>query len=125
MAVEVDWILLRSDTGHSFETLNDVDAEAIFTQAATMYSAGALYAGTRVLTILQLLGSSAKLRDYVQNNSSESASQVFKHLQALLGIWERKVADAAAVEDAANRPSAARFGRTTRKPARVKEYPGY
>lgn len=94
-----DYVSLRSDTGHSLTTLPDPNALAIFTRAATLYSAGSLYAGARVLTILELLGSSSKLHDYTQNNSQESASQVFKNLTTLLGIWEGKVAEAIAIEE--------------------------
>lgn len=124
MASSVEWQQLRDDVGHSAATLSDVQAEAIFVQAAGQYGAGAVYAGARVVAILQLLGSSAKLHDYVQNNSSESASQVFKNLTTLLGIWKGELADTLAAEIEAARPSAARFGRTSRKPARIKEHPG-
>lgn len=124
MATELEWQQLRDDTGHSVTTLPAPQAEAIFVQAATQYGVGASYAGARVVAILQLLGSSSKLHDYVQNNSSESASQVFKNLTTLLGIWKGELADAIAAQTEANRPSAARFGRTTRKPARLKEHPG-
>ncbi|MGK2950918.1 MAG: hypothetical protein ACSLEZ_00865 [Thiobacillus sp.] len=119
MASATEWQQLRDDLGYTATTLTDVQAEAVFVQAASLYSEGALQAGARVVAIRQLLGSSARLHDYVQNNSSESASQVFKNLQALLGIWVGQ----AATDDMAERGSAARFGRTSRKPARIKEHP--
>lgn len=125
MASELDYQRLRANTGDSEASLSDEAAEAIFVQAAELYSAGSVYAGARVLRILELLGGAYKLHDYVQNNSTESASQIFKNLTVALGIWEGKVSDAIATEELADRPNAARFGRTTRKPARIKEYPGY
>lgn len=124
MATAAEIEQLRSDTGHSITTLDDVDAEAIYVLAGQRYSAGAVWAGARVITILQLLGSASKLRKYIQNNSTEDASVVFQNLRQLLGIWRDILADAEAAEVEAARPSAARFGRTTRKPARVREWPG-
>lgn len=116
---------LRSDTGHSITTLSDVDAQAVLDESAALYTdAGSAYAYGRTIVLRRLLASSSKLHDYVQNNSSESASQVFKNLMQLLAYWERKLADAVIVVDEAARPSAARFGRTSRKPARVREWPG-
>jgi len=124
MAEAIDYTRLRSNTGDSLTSLPDLAAEAVFVQAAEQYSAGAVYAGARVIRILELIGGAYKLHDYRQNNSSETASQIFTNLTKALGIWEGKVADAVAVETAAARPSAASFGRTTRRPARVREYPG-
>jgi hypothetical protein len=120
MATALEWQRLRDDTGHTSTTLGDVAAEAIFVEAAEIYNTGSVRAGTRVLAIQKLLSSSAKLHDYVQNNTKESASQVFAHLKSLLEIWENKVA----AQDAASRGSSARFGRPSNKPARIKEHPG-
>lgn len=90
---------LRSDTGHSITTLPDPDAQAILDEAGAAYAgAGSAYAYARVVTIRRLTASSAKLHDYVQNQSSESASQVFKNLMDLLAYWEGKLADAIATD---------------------------
>jgi hypothetical protein len=46
---------------------------------------------------------------------------VFAHLSQLLKLWEGKTADAVT----ATGNGAMRFGRTTKKPARIKEYPDW
>jgi hypothetical protein len=110
MATATEWQQLRDDLGHSVTTLSDVEAEALYARALTT-SPNTVNSTARVLGILQLLGSASKLHDYVQNNSSESASQVFRNLTQLLGIWQNQVA----VEATGALPSSARFGRTRRK----------
>lgn len=124
MTDSTDYARLRANTGDNSTSLPDAAAEALFVQAAELYSAGSVYAGVRVLRILELLGGAYKLHDYRQNNSSESASQIFSNLTKALSIWEGKVSAAVAEEALAARGSVARFGGTTRKPARVREYPG-
>jgi hypothetical protein len=58
--------------------------------------------------------------DYVQNNTQEKASQRAIALEKRLIDWRKKLKEA---ETAAG-SSAARFGMTTRRPARIKEHPG-
>jgi hypothetical protein len=107
-------------------TMPDAEVDAIYVEAAETYTdASSIVAATRVIAIQRLLASSAKMTSYTANNSSEDASDVFKHLMQLLGYWRGVLAAAIADDELANRPSAARFGRTTRRPARIKEHPGF
>ena len=113
---------LRDDTGYTATTLIDADAQALLDEAAAAYTdADSAYAYARLITLRRLLASSAKLHSYTANNSKEEASDVFKHLRQLLAYWQKQLAAAVAVDSA--RPAAARFGKTGRKPARIKEHP--
>lgn len=115
---------LWRDTGTTVASLSEADIEDIFTEAGERYTDTATIASyARVLTIQSLLANSAKLASYKQNESSENLSDIFKNLQALLKVWEAKTADAIAA--AAGSSGAARFGGVRRKPAGVKEYPGW
>lgn len=115
---------LRRDTGSTEASLSDEDIQDIFDEAEEKYTDTATAtAYTRVLTIQSLLSGAAKMTSYKQNESSENLSDVFKNLQALLKVWEGKVSDA--ITDAAGSSGAARFGGLRRKPAKVREYPGY
>jgi hypothetical protein len=110
---------LRADVGATVTSLPDADVDAIFTEAAEIYSdVASQTAYTRIIAIRRLLASSAKLTDYTQNESRESMSQIFKHLRDLLAFWQGELAAIGSVD------GAARFGRTAGIPARVKEYPG-
>lgn len=111
---------LRRDVGANSTALSDADADALFEEAGETYSdAASAYAYARVLALQGILASSAKLTSYKQNESSESLSDVFKHLKELLKVWEDKTTDAVA----AGGSGAARFGSVRRKPATVREYP--
>lgn len=125
MADEVDYARLRRDIGATILSLTDEAAELLFVEAAETYTdAASAAAYTRILGLQGLLSASASMTSYKQNESSEEMSDMFKALEKLLAYWQRKLDDAVTV--AADAPtSAARFGRTTQKPARIKEYPGY
>lgn len=120
MVSELQRSRLREDIGANETSLPDADADAIYTEAAeTHATAGAAQdALARVIAIRRLLASSAKLTTYRQNASSENASDVFQHLQQLLGLWQGELA--AAVRRSAG---AARFGSPKRVPPRIREYP--
>lgn len=114
---------IRRDTGTDATSLPDATIQEIFDEAAEIYTDAnsALYY-TRVAVITGLLSSSARLSSYRQNESSENLSDVFKHLQSLLELWQGKLDTAVTLGTVT---SAARFGGTRRKPASVKEYPGW
>lgn len=115
---------LRRDTGTNETSLPDEDIQDIFDEAGERYTDETTIAAyARVLVIQSLLSSSAKLATYKQNESQENLSDIFKNLQALLKVWEGKVD--AAITEAAGSSGAARFGGLRRKPAKVREYPGY
>ena len=115
---------LRRDTGTDDSSLEDAAIDAIFVEAGEKYTdAATATAYTRVLAIQGILASSARLTSYRANESQENLSDVFKHLKDLLAIWEAKVEDAIAA--AASSSGAARFGGMRRKPAKVREYPGW
>lgn len=123
MAETVDYQRLRMDLGlqpNDESQLDNGQAELLFVRAGEAYTDSASIAAyTRVLAIRGLLIQAANEVDYTQNESSEKASQRFAHLSKLLDLW-RKELD---VVVGAALGSSARFGRTTRRPARVKEYP--
>lgn len=85
---------LRNNTGDTIMTLPDDEAALLFAQAATQYSASAAWAGVRVLRILELMGGAYKQVSYVQNQESESLTDIFNNLLKLLGEWKRLAADA-------------------------------
>lgn len=128
MSTITDWDRLRSDVGASDTALSNTEAEAIFTEAGEEYTGtGSIKAATRVIAIDRLLASSAKLVDYSQDaagSTSEKMSQIFDHLLKLRKLWQDKLDTAKADETLAARGSAARFGRSSRRPARIKEQPG-
>jgi hypothetical protein len=115
--LRLDVGLAASDT----TSLSDATIDAIFVEAGETYTdATSLLAATRVIVLRRLRAQSASAVDYTQNNSTEKASQRFQQLGELLAEWQGKLDEA--VTGASS--SAARFGRTTRKPARIREYPG-
>jgi gas vesicle protein len=124
MATATERSRLRRDTGTDATSLPDATADDIFTEAGEKYTdAGAIAAYSRVLVIQSLLSSSARLATYKMNESSENLSDVFKHLKELLKVWEDKTDDA--ITAAAGSSGAARFGGLRRKPATIREYPGW
>lgn len=129
MATLLEQRRLRQDIGLAADdttTLPEDEADAICVEAAESYTdAASIKASTRIIAIQRLLASSAKMTSYTQNNSREDASDVFKHLKQLLDYWRGNLASAIADDELANRGSVARFGRTSRKPARIKEFPGF
>jgi hypothetical protein len=125
MATETERARLRRDTGTDDVSLDDTAADDIFTEAGEVYtdatSAGA-YA--RVLVINGLIAQAAKVTTYKQNETTENRSDLFKHLQALLDLWQKRLDDAVADADVASLGGGVRFGRVHRKPAKIREYPG-
>lgn len=128
MSTITDWDRLRADVGANDTALGNTEAEEIFVEAGEDYTGtGSIKAATRIIAIDRLLASSAKLVDYSQDaagSTSEKMSQVFEHLLKLRKLWQDKLDGAVATETLAARRSAARFGRTSRRPARIKEQPG-
>lgn len=124
MATETERQRLRLDLGLSADdtaSLSDAAADAVFGEAAEEYTdVASIKAATRVIALTRLRVAAASSVDYDQNNSSEKASQRFAHLTTLLNEWQGKLDEAIAD----GRGSGVRSGRTTRKPARIKEYPG-
>lgn len=129
MATELERQRLRLDLGFAATdttSLSDANADAYLTEAGERYTdSNSAWAAGRVIAIERMTFSAAAEVDYTQNNTQERASQRFDHLWKMLEYWRKKLADAIAIVDEADRPSAARFGRTTRKPARVREWPGW
>ncbi len=102
-------------TAFSDEEIND-----IFDEAGEVYTdTQVIKAATRVIGLRRLLASSAKLTDYAQNHTRESASQVFEHLSSMLEMWTGELDTAA--EDAATE-GAVKLG-ALRPFARLREYP--
>lgn len=112
---------LRRDVGANSTSLPDPAAQDLLDEAAETYT-NATVASTyaRVLAFQGLMASAAHQVSYRQNESSHSASDLFKHYEKELEKWEAKLVSAQKAAGA----GAARFGRTTRRPARIYEYPG-
>ncbi|HMN10885.1 MAG TPA: hypothetical protein PKD55_01020 [Bellilinea sp.] len=121
MATATQRARLRADIGADVASLTDIDADDIYAEAGEAYADGdALDAYARVVAIRRLLASSAKLASYRQNESMESLSDVFRHLLALLDVWQ----DVLDTEiKAASASGAARFGGLRQRPSRIGEYP--
>ena len=119
MATESQRTRFWADTGSTSAVFDASEVDDIFEEAGETYSTtAAIKAATRVIAIRRLLASSAKLTNYRQNQSSESLSDVFKHLNQLLDLWEGELATAAA-----SGRSVAKFGRPRRIPRQIVEYP--
>jgi hypothetical protein len=115
---------LRLDLGLAADdttSLPDATIDALFVEAEETYTdASSIIAATRVIYINRLMMQAAADVDYVQNNTQEKASQRYAHLAKELAKWQARLDAAVAISNG----SAARFGRTTRRPARIKEHPG-
>jgi hypothetical protein len=102
LATQQQYQWLRTDVGlapDDIVTLPDAQAEDNFTRAGVVYPDplnpnGAQDAYTRVITIEQLYAAAVTSTDYRQNNSQESASQLFDHYKALLDLWNGKLTGA-------------------------------
>jgi len=70
-----------SDDGAVF---TNADLNRLFTRADADYDLAVVYA------IDQLMMDASKFNDYRAGSSSESKSQVFKHLQAMREMWGRR-----------------------------------
>lgn len=120
MATQEQRERLRADIGATVDSLSDVDANKIYTEAGEMYAdAASVKAAARVIAIRRIRANAAKMVTYKQNQTTMNASDVFKHLTALLESWER-VLDKA-VEEALT-SGAARFG-GLRTANRITEWP--
>jgi hypothetical protein len=104
LATQQQYQWLRTDVGlapDDIVTLPDAQAEDNFTRAGVVYPDpanpnGAQDAYTRVITIEQLYAAAVTSTDYRQNNSQESASQLFDHYKLLLDLWNGKLSNAVA-----------------------------
>lgn len=125
MATQTEQQRLRLDLGLAADditSLSNENVDAIFEEAGEDYTdTASIKAATRVIAIDRLLMQAASDVDYIQNNSSEKASQRYQHLSREREKWQKRLDEA--IADA--RGSSARFGRTTRRPARIKEHPGW
>jgi hypothetical protein len=104
LATQADYQSLRIDVGlapDDIVMLPDAQAEINFDRAELVYPdaanpMNAQYTYTRVITIEQLYAKAVTQTDYTQNNSKESASQLFDHYKALLDLWKGKLSDSIA-----------------------------
>lgn len=116
-----NWV--RRKTGDNSTTLPDEALAPLFTDVSTIDRPGAgekVVAWAVVIDRLQYLkADAAKKVDYKSGESSESLSQLYKHLDDLLE--DAEVGLAKAVSDDAG--SIIRIAKTRRKPTRLKEYP--
>lgn len=119
MATSTERKRLRSDIGATEASLPNTEADDIFEEAGEDYTTTAeIKASTRVIAIQRLLASSARLTTYKQNQSSENASDVFKHLEKLLSYWQGELSKSEAVSQ-----SVVRAGRPRNIPRRIGEFP--
>ena len=95
MATALQRTRFWSDTGTTIAVFTEAEVDAIFTEAAEVYTdTDSMTAYTRVLGLRRLFASAAKLADYKQNQSEEKQSQIFKHLKELLKFWQGELDDA-------------------------------
>lgn len=124
MATETERQRLRLDLGLAADDTTNLPntlADDIYTEAGESYTDSAsLHAYTRVIAISRLMMQAASEVDHTQNESSEKSSQRYAHLAKELEKWQGRLD----VAVGATQGSSARFGKPTRRPARVKEYPG-
>lgn len=124
MATELERQRLRLDLGLAatdITNMPDATADALFVEAGESYTDSAsILASTRVIAISRLMMQAASEVDHTQNESSEKSSQRYAHLAKELEKWQGRLDMAVG----ATQGSSARFGKPTRRPARVKEYPG-
>lgn len=102
---------LQRDLGANETSLPTLEATALLEEAAESYPSNttAAVAYARVLALRGMLGSSARLVTYRQNNSSENQSDVFAHLNKLLDFWQAETDKADAVGDGATDMAAGIF----------------
>lgn len=75
---------IRADIGDDGTVFSDAELHRLYTRTSSDYNKAV------VLALRQLLMNAAKLHDYRIAQSSESRSQVFKHLKMMLEYWEEK-----------------------------------
>lgn len=120
MATSAQRERLRADIDADSTTFPDDEVDDIFEEAQESYSDSAAYtAYTRVIALRRLLASAAKRTSYVQNQSSENLSDVFKHLKQLLDLWQGELGGAVG-----GTIGAVKLGGTRRKFKTIREYPG-
>lgn len=124
MATDTQRQRLRMDLGFAADdttSLPDATIDDIYVRVEEKYTdADSIEAATRLLAFDQLLIQAAADVDYTQNENSKKASQRHTHLSKERDKWQKRLDDAIG----AARGSGVKSGRTTRKPARIKEYPG-
>lgn len=124
MATELQQQRLRLDLGldrDDDESLTGDDIDLIFDEVGETYAdATSIHAATRVIALDRLLMQAANEVDHTANNSSERASQRYTNLSKERDKWQARLDDAKRAAGG----GAARFGRTTKRPARIREYPG-
>jgi hypothetical protein len=124
MATLLEQQRLRLDLGLAADDedgLSDATIDALFVEVEETYTdSSSIIAATRVTYISRLMMQAAADVDYTQNNTQEKSSQRYAHLAKELAKWQARLDAAVEISNG----SAARFGRTTRRPARIKEHPG-
>lgn len=122
MVTDTQRIDFRNAVGDTGSVFDDPAIDLKFKQAAVKYPSGSdelLLASAVVSGLRELLVNAARLTSYTQNQTSESAGQVFDHLQALLKFWKGELAEASK-----GSYSGVRFGAALKaKPERHEEYP--
>jgi hypothetical protein len=118
---------LRVDVGFAPDDivgLPDAQIEDAYERAGVIYTdTASVNASARVIVLEQLYAAAVTSTDYTQNSTQEKASQLFDHYGKLLDKWNAAL-DGAINLAAAGESGSVRSGRQTRKPARLKEFPG-
>lgn len=122
MATIADYNQLRDDLDLTEATLNNTKAQEVFDRAAAEYpnNAAAADKHARVIVLDQMLMTASKRNSYKRNQATENLKEIVDNLEKRRDEWIAK-------RDLANNTTAggkARFGRTRRKPTKVREYPG-
>ena len=119
---------LRVDVGFKPDdivSLPDEQIDDAYERAGAIYTdTTSVNAAARVLVLEQLYAQAARRIDYTQNATQNKSSQVFDHYGQLLERWNKALGEAINLA-AAGESGSVRSGRQVRKPARLKEFPGW
>lgn len=119
---------LRVDVGFGPDdivSLPDAQIDDAYARSGVLYTdTASANASAHVIVLEQLYAQAARRIDYTQNATQNKSSQVFDHYGKLLEQWNKTLGEAQNLA-AAGESGSVRSGRQTRKPARLKEFPGW
>lgn len=123
MATATQRMRFRNDVGDDLTnpSFSDAEIDDLYLQATeqSITDVESVETFVRWRAFEQLLVNAAKRVTYTQNQSSETLSDLFKHLKDMLDYWKKRFEDAVAAVSG----SAIMWGAPRKKPTRLVEYP--
>lgn len=123
MATVTQRTRFRNDIGDSLTSpaFSDAEIDDLYTRATeqNITDTESVETFTRWKGYEQLLANAAKRASYMQNQSSERLSDIFKHLKDMLNYWKKRYDDAVAADNG----GVIAWGAPRKKPTRLVEYP--